>query len=318
MKRRTFIQSFAAGAVTLVGFKLQINLGAETAGTLETAFRQPPPGAYAKTWWHWMNGNITAEGITLDIEAMKRAGIRGFQIFQVGTGIPKGPVDYSSSEHTRLLHHAAKEAERLGMEFDIMNCPGWSSSGGPWITPELSMKQFTWSETLVRGGQRVVTYLKQPLTKLGYYRDAFVLAFPALEGETHAWEDTLQRASTNVGAVDRGVLIYADRRIGVELRPSPDKPAFLLLEFSEPFEARSLAAYGVPINDAPPPSHEHEQTPLWLEVSDDGVDFRKVCDLDWGDSGDESVEFPETASFPAVRAKFYRMLTWHAARITDL
>ena len=320
MKRRTFIQSFAAGAVTLIGFKPQINLGAETAGTLETAFRQPPPGAHAKTWWHWMNGNITAEGITLDIEAMKRAGIRGFQIFQVGTGIPKGPVDYSSAEHTRLLQHAAKEAERLGMEFDIMNCPGWSSSGGPWITPEFSMKQFTWSETLVRGGgQRVVAELKQPLTKLGYYRDAFVLAFPALEGESRPWYETLQRARTNTGAVDRGVLIYADPRIGVELRPpTPDQPAFLQLEFSEPFEARSLAAYVVPMPGAPPPSHEHEQTPIWLEVSDDGVQFRKVCDLDWGDSGPESVEFPGTASFPAVRAKFYRILSWHAGRITDL
>jgi hypothetical protein len=315
MKRRTFIQSVTAGAVTLIGFKPQINLGAETEGTLETAFRQPPAGAHAKTWWHWMNGNITAEGITLDIEAMKRVGIRGFQIFQVGTGIPKGPVDYSSSEHTRLLHHAAKEAERLGMEFDIMNCPGWSSSGGPWITPELSMKQFTWSETLVRGGQRVVALLKQPLTKLGYYRDAFVLAFP---GESHPWDQTLQRASTNTGAVDRGVLIYADPRIGVELRPpNPNTPAFLLLEFSEPFEARSLTAYAVPLPDAPPPSHEHEQTPLWLEVSDDGLEFRKVCDLDWGDSGEESVEFPFTASFPAVQAKFYRVVAWHARRFTD-
>jgi hypothetical protein len=318
MKRRTFIQSVAAGAVTLIGFKPQIKFGAETASTLEEAFRQPPPGAHAKTWWHWMNGNITAEGITLDLEAMKRVGIRGFQIFQVGTGIPKGLVDYSSSEHTRLLHHAAKEAERLGMEFDIMNCPGWSSSGGPWNTPELSMKQFTWSETLLRGGQRAITTLKQPLTKLGYYRDAYVLAFPALEGESQPWEQTLRRASTNAGAVDRGVLIYADPRIGVELRPTADQPAFLLLEFSEPFEARSLTAYGVPVPGAPPPSREHEQTPLWLEVSDDGLEFRKVCDLDWGDSGDESVEYPATASFPAVRAKFYRILTWHAGRITDL
>jgi len=318
MKRRTFIQSLAAGAVTLIGFKPQIEFGAEAAGTLETAFRQPPPGAHVKTWWHWMNGNITAEGITLDIEAMKRVGIRGFQIFQVGTGIPKGLVDYSSADHTRLLHHAAKEAERLGMEFDIMNCPGWSSSGGPWNTPEFSMKQFTWSETLVRGGQRVVVPLKQPLTKLGYYRDAYVLAFPALDGESQPWEQTLRRASTNNGAVDRGVLIYADPRIGVELRPTADRPGFLLLEFSEPFEARSLTAYGVPIPGAPPPTREHEQTPLWLESSDNGVEFRKVCDLDWGDTGEEAVEFPATASFPAVRAKFFRILTWHAGRITDL
>jgi hypothetical protein len=318
MKRRTFIQSFAAGAVTLIGFKPQINFGAEAAGSLETAFRQPPPGAHAKTWWHWMNGNITAEGITLDLEAMKRAGIRGFQIFQVGTGIPKGLVDYSSTEHARLLQHAAKEADRLDMEFDIMNGPGWSNSGGPWNIPEYSMKQFTWSETLVQGGQRVLTHLKQPLTKLGYYRDAFVLAFPALEGESRPWYETLHAARTNLGAVDRGVLIYADPRIGVELRPpDPNTPAFMLLEFSEPFEARSLTAYGVPIPGAPPPSHEHEQTPLWLEVSDDGTDFRKVCDLDNGDSGDESVEFPETASFPAVRAKFYRIVSWYAARITN-
>jgi hypothetical protein len=319
MKRRTFIQGFAAGAVTLFSFKPQINLGTETADALEAAFRQPPPGAHCKTWWHWMNGNITAEGITLDLEAMKRVGIRGFQIFQVGTGIPKGPVDYSSSQHTRLLHHAAKEAERLGMEFDIMNCPGWSSSGGPWITPELSMKQLTWSETLVRGGQRVTLPLKQPLTKLGYYRDAYVLAFPALEGESQPWEQTLQRARTNMGAVDRGVLIYADPQIGVELRPpNANAPAFLELEFSEPFEARSLAAYCVPLPGAARRHHRHEQTPNWLEVSDDGVEFRKVCDLDWGDSGSESVEFPYTASFPAVRARFYRMLTWRAGRITDL
>jgi hypothetical protein len=318
MKRRTFLQSFAAGAVTLVGIKPQIDLRAETAGELETAFRQPPASAHAKTWWHWMNGNITAEGITLDIEAMKRAGIRGFQIFQVGTGIPKGPVDYSSAEHTRLLRHAAREADRLEMEFDIMNCPGWSSSGGPWITPEYSMKQLTWSETLVRGGQRVVAILKQPLTKLGYYRDAFVLAFPAPEGETQPWYQTLQGARTNTGAVDRGVLIYADPRIGVELRPpTSDQPAFLQLEFSEPFEARSLTYFSTDLPGAPRPSREHEQTPLWLEVSDDGAQFRKVSDLDWGDSGPESVEFPGTASFPAVRAKFYRILSWHARRITD-
>jgi len=320
MKRRTFIQSFAAGAVTLVGFKPQIDLRADTAGALETAFRHPPAGAHAKTWWHWMNGNITAEGITLDLEAMKRAGIRGFQIFQVGTGIPKGPVDYSSTEHARLLQHAAKEADRLEMEFDIMNSPGWSNSGGPWITPEYSMKQFTWSEMLVRGGgQRVVATLPQPYTKLGYYRDALVLAFPALEGESQPWQKTLQGVRTNTGSIDTSVLLGVDQRGGVEIRPpAPDQPAFLQLEFSEPFEARSLTCYGSLLPDAPPPSHGHEQTPNWLEASDDGVQFRKICDLDWGDSGQESVEFPATASFAAVRAKFYRIFSWRALSVRDV
>ncbi len=202
MKRRTFIQTVTAGAVTLVGFKPKINLGTETTSALETAFLNPPASAHARTWWHWMNGNVTAEGITLDLEAMKRAGLRGFQLFQVGTGIPKGPVDYTGAEHTRLIQHAAKEAERLGLEFDIMNCPGWSSSGGPWITPEHSMKQFTWSETVVRGGQRTAVTLPQPYTKLDYYRDAFVLAFPTVEGEKQPWQQTLQAVRTNAGPVE--------------------------------------------------------------------------------------------------------------------
>ena len=189
-----------------------------------------------------MNGNVTTEGITLDLEAMKRAGIRGFQIFQVGTSIPKGPVDYSSAEHARLLQHAAKEAERLGMEFDIMNCPGWSSSGGPWITPERSMKQLTWSETLVHGGSAVVAELKQPLTKLDYYRDAVVLAFPALEGESQPWHrHVASRPAPTPAPLTGSIRSTPIHGLACDLRPpAPDQPAFLQLEFTEPFEARSL------------------------------------------------------------------------------
>jgi hypothetical protein len=318
MKRRTFIQSLGAGAITLVGFKPQIDLGAETVGALETAFRQPPAGAHCKTWWHWMNGNVTTEGITLDIEAMHRVGIRGFQVFQVGTGIPKGPVDYSSAEHAHLLQHAAKEADRLGMEFDIMNCPGWSSSGGPWITPEYSMKQFTWSEMLVHGGGRrqVIANLAQPYTKLGYYRDAFVLAFPALEGESQAWQQTLTAVRTSTGPVDTSVLLGVDQPAGIEIRPpAPDQPAFLQLQFSEPFEARSLAYYS---HDLPGGPRSRNQAPNSLEVSDDGAQFHKVCDIDWWGSGQERVEYPGTASFPAVRAKFFRIVSGHAMSITDV
>ena len=40
-----------------------------------------------------MNGNITKEGITLDLEAMKKVGVGGIFNFDVGTDIPKGPID---------------------------------------------------------------------------------------------------------------------------------------------------------------------------------------------------------------------------------
>ena len=317
MKRRTFIQTVTAGAVTLVGFKPKINLGAETTSALETAFLNPPASAHARTWWHWMNGNVTAEGITLDLEAMKRAGLRGFQLFQVGTGIPKGPVDYTGAEHTRLIQHAAKEAERLGLEFDIMNCPGWSSSGGPWITPEHSMKQFTWSETVVRGGQRTAVTLPQPYTKLDYYRDAFVLAFPTVEGEKQPWRQTLQAVRTNAGSADASKLLGPVLAGGIEVRPaSPGQPGYLQLEFSEPFEARSLTYFGTRLPDAPRPNRG--DTRNWLEVSDDGATFRKICDLEWSGSGREYVVFPGSTSFPVVSARFFRIVLVHGQTISDV
>jgi hypothetical protein len=125
-----------------------------------------------------MNGNISKEGITLDLEAMKRAGVGGFQIFQAGRNVPKGPVDYGSPEHIQLIEFAISEANRLGLEFAMHNCPGWSSSGGPWITPELSMQVLIYSETPVIGGQQVTVSLPQPQGKQNYYKDAMVIAFP--------------------------------------------------------------------------------------------------------------------------------------------
>ncbi len=311
------MQSVAGGAATLIGIKPQADLQAETTGALEAAFRQPPAGAHCKTWWHWMNGNITAQGITLDIEAMKRVGLRGFQIFQVGTGIPKGPVDYSGAEHMRLLQHAAKEADRLGMEFDIMNCPGWSSSGGPWITPEYSMKQITWSEALIPGGHPVVATLPTPLSKLGYYRDALVLAFPALEGERKPWQQALRAVRSNSGPVDSSALLAVDQPGGIEVHPpGKGETAYLQLEFSDPFEARSITFFS-----EPPAGADHLVRGPGnnrLEVSDDGSEFRKVCDLDWGGSGKENVEYPGTATFPAVQARFYRLVLVQAQKIKNV
>jgi hypothetical protein len=63
------------------------------------------------------------------------------------------------------------------------NCPGWSASGGPWITPELAMQQITWSELYVSGSKQINTTLPKPVNRLNYYRDLVVLAFPSLTGE---------------------------------------------------------------------------------------------------------------------------------------
>src|SRR3954452_12140421 len=110
------------------------------AEELAQGFQSPPDSAKPHTWWHWMNGNISKEGITADLEAMAAVGLGGAQIFNVDQGVPAGTVDFMSSAWREAVVHAAKEAKRLGLELCLHNCAGWSSSGGPWITPEFSMQ----------------------------------------------------------------------------------------------------------------------------------------------------------------------------------
>ena len=86
-----------------------------------------------------MSGNMTKAGLTKDLESMAEVGIGGLLLFNVTQGIPYGSVVYNSPEHHDMIQHAAAEAERLGLSFGVHNSDGWSSSGGPWVTPEESI-----------------------------------------------------------------------------------------------------------------------------------------------------------------------------------
>ena len=92
-------------------------LGVQTrADELEKNFAAPPASARPHTWWHWMNGNITSNGVTADLEAMARVGVVGAQIFNAAENIPHGPVQFNGSEWRGLVKFAAQEANRLGIE----------------------------------------------------------------------------------------------------------------------------------------------------------------------------------------------------------
>src|SRR5271166_16094 len=72
----------AAGLLVLVGWALAQGSG----DAIAAGFKNPPDSARPRTWWHWTGGNITKDGITKDLEWMKRAGIAGFQLADVGMG----------------------------------------------------------------------------------------------------------------------------------------------------------------------------------------------------------------------------------------
>ncbi len=155
-------------------------ISAAPTDSLENGFLNPPNSAKPQTWWHWMNGNITKVGITDDLEAMKQIGLGGATIVNADCGIPRGPVSFMSPEWQDDFKYAITEAHRLGLEICVENCAGWSSSGGPWITPSNAMQHVTTSEIVVSGPTDFDAALPQPPTKLGFYRDIAVLAFPQL------------------------------------------------------------------------------------------------------------------------------------------
>ncbi|MBU6411171.1 MAG: hypothetical protein KGR98_12360, partial [Verrucomicrobia bacterium] len=145
---------------------------------LAAGFRHPPESARPLTWWHWINGNITRRGIAADLKAMKQFGEGGATIINVDVGVPPGTVSFMSPKWQEDFKFAVQEAHRLGLKLCVENCAGWSSSGGPWVTPPYAMQMVVSSTTHVRGPVRFDDTLKQPETRLGYYRDIEVLAFP--------------------------------------------------------------------------------------------------------------------------------------------
>lgn len=273
------------------------------------SFLNPPFNSKPYTWWHWMNGNVSEVGITLDLEFLKKAGLGGFQLFQVGTGIPKGPVNFGGTEWLHLLQHAAKEADRLGLEYDMMNGGGWSSSGGPWITPELAMQQLTWSETNVKGGGRIQISLQQPYTKLGFYKDAFVLAFPTPGGTSSDIFGSLTGLTSNQGSVDKQLVEGGIWPKGIDVSSgNPTNSPFLQFQFSKPVNASSIMIYGTPTGNEGRFFQDTNSSPITLNSSNDGINFKKVCDIDAPHFRDESLEVPVTKNFGNVTGRFFRLI----------
>ena len=274
------------------------------SGPLDRGFLDPPDSARPHAWWHWMNGNVTREGITADLEAMKRVGLGGAQIFHVAEGIPEGNVRFLGPEWSAMMEHAFREAARLGLELCVHNFAGWSSSGGPWVKPEQAMMVVVTSERSVQGPAQFHDVLPQPPSRLGFYRDIAVLAFPTPAGETVRMADAAPRVTASASGLDLARLVDGQRGTVVALpAPKAGQPQFVQLEFARPFLARRLELA------LAPGTGDFGGT---IQVSDDGQTFRNLSEFQVarGDQPPMGWAF----DFEPVAAKFYRILFTCASR----
>ena len=167
-----------------------------TTDELYEAFVNPPDSVRPGVYWYFMDGNISKDAMTKDLESMKEAGIGSVVFLEVNVGVPRGNVNFLGKEWQDCFAHAIKEAERLNIAVILGSGPGWAGSGGPWIKPEESMQHLVSSSVSVFGnGRHQHIQLPEPAPKkpyfgegvftqelkekwLNYYQDVAVLAFP--------------------------------------------------------------------------------------------------------------------------------------------
>ena len=256
------------------------NAGASGGQSLEAGFRTPPVSARPWTWWHWMDGHVSHEGITADLEAMREIGLGGATIFDVTANIERGSVDFGTEAWFAAIEHAVREAHRLGLEIQVPNCSGYSSSGGPWVKPEQSMKFVVYTETRVDGNSHFDGILPAPPNPHGFYEDIAVLAFPipSAEGESLPAESAEQEFSGDKGG---------------------------MVEFSslEPFEATGVS-FTITGGE-----QWNEPARFGISYSEDGVNWKDggVRDLDVRRSGSGSSGQRYYPFGHSIRARNFRL-----------
>lgn len=280
-------------------------------------FNNPPMQARPSTYWMWMNGHITKEGLTADLEYMKRNKYGAAMMFNAGVGIARGPIDYASPQWDEMTIHAVKEAERLGMELYLQNSPGYSGTGGPWITPEYSMQQLEWTEALASPDKKgwIDVTIPRPYAKQGYYKDAFVLAYPALKSETSLFQEQVKKVSLNDSEIDK--TLFADNNLETQIHLDKEKDR-LVFELTKPFEARAITVRrGNREKPLDPHDGPRDYAPvLTLEVSDDGINYRKVTILN--SPALRAMDTPSIANFAPAEGRYFRLTTNRSTNLSEV
>src|SRR5581483_10786785 len=302
---------------------------AQTRGasdSLKSGFQNPPQSARPRVWWHWMNGNISKEGIKLDLEWMHRVGLAGFQNFDAALQTPQ-VVDhrlaYMTPEWKDAFKYAITVGDQYGMEMAIAGSPGWSESGGPWVSASQGTKKYVWSETVVEGGKPFRGVLAHPPETTGafqnigirdalgspdgakkppqFYADSAVIAYRKPAGDISI--DSLHpKMSSSSGSPDFAVLTDGDFEKTAKIPiPAEGQTSWIQYEFDSPQTIRAITYVPKDPNRFQEMISKTGAADRTLEASDDGTNFREIAKLPGG-------EAPEhTVAFEPVTAKYFRV-----------
>ncbi|MCK5457520.1 MAG: hypothetical protein KAI45_10380, partial [Melioribacteraceae bacterium] len=206
---------------------------------IETGFVTPHDSNTLWCYWYWINDDISKDGITKDLEAMKEAGIGAAFIGNINPPEVDGRVPILSEKWWDCMVHAVNEGKRIGVDIGSFNCPGWSQSGGPWVKPEMAMRYLNYSETTIKGSGKVSVQLPKPNKE---FMDIYVLAFPSLKAEKNRLTQSNTKISVAPHIKDAKNMLDSDTET-ISLFDVSNKKYTIDFKSQKNIKARSLVLY---------------------------------------------------------------------------
>jgi alpha-L-rhamnosidase/F5/8 type C domain len=302
----------------IVFYSYSIN-AQDSRDVLLKGFITPPVSSKPRVWWHWMNGNITKDGISKDLLWMNRIGIGGFMNFDASLGTPqivKKRLTYMTPDWKDAFQFTTKLADSLHLEMAIAGSPGWSESGGPWVSPPDGMKKIVWSVTKIEGDKPFTGKLQKPPSVTGafqnlpmatgmsfspaatppeYYMDIAVVAYKVSESDVSFGREkptvtasggnfTLQQLTD--GDIATTNMLPADNVKGY---------AWIQFTYENPQTIKAITIVGGG-DKGPFGLYGELNDTRNLQISNDGEHFTNICSIPAGSLVEQTITIPATTS----------------------
>jgi len=217
MKRTTILALLILATLTFVQCLSTDKNQQAMYNKIQSDFITPTDDNTLWCYWYWIGDDISKEGITKDLEAMKAAGIGAAFIGNINPDEKDGKVPMLSEDWWDHMVHAVNEGKRIGVDIGSFNCPGWSMSGGPWITGDRAMRHLVYSETTLAGGKKIEIQLERPKDE---FQDVYVLAFPKDKKEERYLSHKNSSISVSPTVKNAKALLDGNKNTGVDfVRP---------------------------------------------------------------------------------------------------
>jgi len=254
---------------------------------LVQAFLNPPDSAKPWTYWWWLNGYATKDGIIRDLDAMKQLGVSGALVFHAGEGPTPKQTEFMSPAWRELFRFAVEEAAKRRIEIGLNVCAGWNA-GGPWVEPDDAAKMIVHWTTRLSGPTAFDDVLGKPAAADMTYHDIAVLAWPTTEPPIEA-KLTASSSFPKYGVELATDGTAATRWISNSNKPGqgprPDRPEYLQWDFDETFPA--AAVHIVPFHQCGPRDCE-------MQVSHDGETYQTMRRFQVQQGEPQTFPFDET------------------------